>query len=206
MLYISETGFFGLPGRTLAIVVGTVSGAAICMGVLLGSFLYVRNRRHRISKRVIFSSNSACNRSLDQGKLKPLCGIHPFQIATLQICEELFHLHWEKCQFGNSIWFDDKDSQYGCLIFASLYCCFICLMNIGTYFAEFVVGHLNLIVNVHKVSSLTFWAVNSLSSKNKGFSPLICIVLNINSTIKYYTYCLNSSQVFHCFTMHFSIQ
>jgi len=72
---------------------------------------------------------------------------------------------------------------------------FHCLMNIDTS-AEFVAGHLNLMVNVHRVSSLTFWAINSLSSKNKGFSPLICIVLNINSTIKNCTYCLNSSQVF----------
>lgn len=60
-----ETGFFGLPGQTLAIVVGTVSGAAICMGVMLGSFLYLRNRRHRISKTMSFSSNSAHNGSLD---------------------------------------------------------------------------------------------------------------------------------------------
>jgi len=193
-LYISETGFFGLPGRTLAIVVGTVSGAAICMGVLLGSFLYVRNRRHRISKGMIFSSNSACNGSLDQGELKPLCSILLFHIATLQICEECFYLHTEKCQFGNYIWFDNQDIQYECLIFASLYCCFICLMNIGTSAAEFVVGHLNLIVNVHRVSSLTFWAVNSLSCKKKGFFLLICIVLNINSATKNYTYCLNSSQ------------
>lgn len=95
-----------------------------------------------------------------------------------------------------NIWFDNKDGQYGCLIFASLYCCFIYLMNIDTS-AEFVAGHLNLMVNVHRVSSLTFWAVNSLSSNNKGSSPLICIVLNINLAIKNYTYCLNSSQV--CF-------
>lgn len=135
---------------------GTVSGAAICMGVLVGSFLYVRNRRHRISKRVMFSSNSACNRSLDQGELKPLCNIHLFQIATLQICEECFHLHTEKCQFGNYIWFDNRDSQYGCVMYASLYCCFICLKNIGTTAAEFVVGSLNLIVNFHKVSTSIF--------------------------------------------------
>jgi hypothetical protein len=67
-LYIPETGFFGLPGQTLAIVVGTVSGAAICMGVMLASFLYLRNRRHRISKAAHFSSDSAHNGSLDPGE------------------------------------------------------------------------------------------------------------------------------------------
>ncbi|PSN30987.1 hypothetical protein C0J52_24170 [Blattella germanica] len=53
-----ETGFLGLPGRTLAIVVGTVTGAAICMGVLLGTFLYLRHRRHRTSKSSNYSSDS----------------------------------------------------------------------------------------------------------------------------------------------------
>jgi MFS superfamily sulfate permease-like transporter len=67
----SETGFFGLPGQTLAIVVGTVSGAAICMGVVLGSFLYLRNRRHRISKTKSVSLNHEHNGSVDLGELQP---------------------------------------------------------------------------------------------------------------------------------------
>jgi len=70
VLFIAETGFFGLPGRTLAIVVGTVSGAAICMGVLLGSFLYLRSRRRRFSKMPRLSSNSACIGFPEHGKLQ----------------------------------------------------------------------------------------------------------------------------------------
>ncbi|KAJ4444385.1 hypothetical protein ANN_06177 [Periplaneta americana] len=54
-----ETGILGLSGRTLAIVIGTISGAAICMSVLLGAFLYLRHRRHRVSKSGSFSSTSA---------------------------------------------------------------------------------------------------------------------------------------------------
>ncbi|XP_021914670.1 uncharacterized protein LOC110827368 isoform X2 [Zootermopsis nevadensis] len=57
-------------GRSLAIVVGTISGAAICMGVLLGSFLYLRNRRHRITKTASFSSSSARNESPDHDTLE----------------------------------------------------------------------------------------------------------------------------------------
>ncbi|KAJ9600822.1 hypothetical protein L9F63_001034, partial [Diploptera punctata] len=53
-----ETGYLGLPGRTLAIVVGTATGAAICMGILLGGFLYLKHRRHTTSKSSSYSSDS----------------------------------------------------------------------------------------------------------------------------------------------------
>lgn len=167
------------------------------MGVLLGSFLYIRNRRHRISKRVIFSSNSACNRSLDQGELSHYVAYILFKLLQYKSVKNTFICTQRNVSlvitFGLKIKTAGMDVSY---LHRGI-CCFICLLNIGISSAEFVVGHLNLIVNVHMVSSLTFWAVNSLSSKNKGFSPLICIVLNINSAIKNYTYCLNSSQL--CF-------
>ncbi|XP_067005279.2 uncharacterized protein T48 [Anabrus simplex] len=47
-----EISYMGLPGRTLAVIVGTCSGAALCMGVLLGGFLYLRHRRHRAVSKI----------------------------------------------------------------------------------------------------------------------------------------------------------
>ncbi|GLG95288.1 Protein of unknown function [Gryllus bimaculatus] len=43
-----ETSYMGLPGRTLAVIVGACSGAVICVGVLLGGVLPVLKDLARI--------------------------------------------------------------------------------------------------------------------------------------------------------------
>ncbi|KAK7788662.1 hypothetical protein R5R35_013085 [Gryllus longicercus] len=93
-----ETSYMGLPGRTLAVIVGACSGAVICVGVLLGGVLYVRRRKLRLLREALEERPRRAARSASLCADRPSHTDVATPVDTPERREFLKHLSMLRCE------------------------------------------------------------------------------------------------------------
>ncbi|GLG95292.1 Protein of unknown function [Gryllus bimaculatus] len=96
--YMGRTSYMGLPGRTLAVIVGACSGAVICVGVLLGGVLYVRRRKLRLLREALEERPRRAARSASLCADRPSHTDVATPVDTPERREFLKHLSMLRCE------------------------------------------------------------------------------------------------------------